>query len=204
MARVTDLRELRGRIAQTKVKQKRTQMDLDEARKAFELVEEARVLTKAALGERGKLRDEVAILASLSLQAALGDNYTFWFEDVKGGYLPRITENMSESSPLRQGGAARASSGSGLQLGTVLINPELSKLLIWDEPNRNFSQSAYTRWQTWLGLLAEKTPLQAVFVTHHLNHEQETLPDIPNTQVIKVERQSTWSVITTLSFPRES
>jgi hypothetical protein len=194
--------QLKERVAALNGMVQAIEATADTARRHYESTKVNSDISAAALdlahkasAERGDTQKNLATLATLSLQAARGPDYVFRFDPAPNGkgVVPVIQEKSLASSPQRFGGAARAFCGSGLRIATTVLHPKLAPLMVLDEPNRNASFGAYNQWHTWLGLLAEKVGLQVFLVSHHIQESDEI--DLPNTQIFKVSRTSTWSTV---------
>lgn len=158
---------------------------------------DAQRLLELAAKERGKSREYVAELATYSLQASRGPEYTFSLVQDEKGIIPMVTEDGYTDHVEGFGGAAQSSCGAGVRLATVLLHPELAPLMVLDEPQRNLSTTAFLRWIQWVGTMSDRVGLQTLMVSHHLKGVPESA--VPNTFIYKVERKGTFSTVSRLS-----
>lgn len=193
------LSALKGVESERKRQLQQIEQALEEAQAAQDQTNQAILLAEGVLAVTGRARNNLAALAGMALRAGKGEDYGFEFEEKDKGLLPLITERGKRLAPKEFGGAARSLCASGLRISTLLLwAGELSPVLLLDEPNRNCRPQTYRQWHTWLSTLCSKTSLQGIIVAPHVDLSDH---DLPNTSVVRVWREGTWSMCDVLTSP---
>jgi hypothetical protein len=187
------LNKLRGIVAERQSAVAMAEKNLNRATQELTIKLEAQKLLELAAKERGKSRGYVSELATFSLQAARGSDYSFSLDQEDNGIVPRITEAGYTDHVEGFGGAAQSSCGAGVRLATVILHPNLATCMVLDEPQRNLSTDSFFRWIQWMGVVSAKVGLQTFMVSHHLKGVQES--ELTNTVIYRFSRTNTFTTV---------
>lgn len=167
----------RRRLSGLKTVAEKNRTDIEDFSKAIELC-------RACIAEQVSAKEHIEKLATSLLRAVMHgvwiekgsygkeDDYEFFLDPVYGGdgalngLNPLILLNGISDAPKNYGDGIQNLISFAIRLAYLLLNPDLSQVLVFDEPMVNLSPFAWRYVVQFLESLQLEVPLQVICITH--------------------------------------
>lgn len=134
--------------------------------------ERAIELAGLCVTEKVRVKEDIEELATLALRAVFGDKYRFELaveqgaDGVVSGLSPTIWEWDDADSPTEFGGGVSNVASLAVRTVFVLLDRDMSPIMVLDEPNVNLDVPKWERFVAFMDDLVSGVGAQVLIVTH--------------------------------------